>query len=65
MFTSYTHGRSLKKIYLTTVFEKHSYSTFAFAGIPQPSTQYRITSSTEPSIPPEKGKQWQDGNKQV
>jgi hypothetical protein len=48
-------GRS-RRLQLITEFEIYSHEcVFVFAGIPQPSTQYRTTSTTEPSILPEKG----------
>jgi hypothetical protein len=34
---------------------------FISAGIPQPSTQYRIANTTEPSVPAEKG-EWKNGH---
>jgi hypothetical protein len=46
------HSRRLQ---LIPKFEIYSYQCVSFAGIPQPSTQYRTTSTTEPSIPAEKG----------
>jgi len=44
--------------YLIKHFKHILRGKFIFAGIPQPSTQYRTTSTTEPSISPEKG-EWE------
>jgi hypothetical protein len=51
----HTRKTADRRFQLVSEFEIYFCQCLSFAGIPQPSTQYRTTSSTQPSISPEKG----------